>query len=140
MKSLQEATKCLQFIRSYKQKNAVIHYQDLGVQRLLLQNSEEELMDYIYEILGPIMEYDYHRKGDLLVTLLAYLQNNQNIKEAAESISIHFNTLTYRLKKIEQLLGLDLTIFKYPSCCQSLSFFQGQTFAFIQQENIRNDI
>lgn len=107
-KSLQEASKCLQFIRSYHQKNAVIHYKDLGVQRLLLQNSEEELIEFIYESLGPLMEYDQNRKGDLLTTLFAYLQNKQNIKEAAESIPIHFNTLTYRLKKIEQLLGIDL--------------------------------
>ena len=107
-KSLHEAGKCLQFIRSYKQKSAVIHYQELGVQRLLLQNSEEELVDYIYEILGPVIEYDQHRKGELLTTLFAYLHHNQNSKAAADSIPIHFNTLTYRLKKIEQLLGIDL--------------------------------
>ncbi|MGG5254289.1 helix-turn-helix domain-containing protein [Neobacillus sp. SM06] len=107
-KSLQEASKCLQFIRSYNQSKAVIHYQELGVQRLLLQNSEEELIDFIFEILGPAIEYDQNRKGELLTTLFTYLHHNQNSKAAAESIPIHFNTLTYRLKKIEQLLGIDL--------------------------------
>lgn len=107
-KSFHEAVKCLQFIQGFGQKNKLVSYKDLGVQRLLLQNSEEELIDFIREVLGPVMEYDVSRKGELLPSLFAYLEHNQNAKEAAEAIHVHTNTLTYRLKRIEELLSTDL--------------------------------
>ncbi len=108
-KSLQEATKCLQYIHSYGQKNSVISYKDLGVQRLLLQNSEEELNDFINEVLGPLIDYDKSRKGELLPSLITYLEFNQNAKEAAEAIHVHTNTMLYRLKRMEEILSIDLT-------------------------------
>jgi sugar diacid utilization regulator len=108
-KSMQEAAKCLQFLHSYGEKNQVISYKELGVQRLLLQNSEEELIDFINEVLGPLFEYDQSRKGELLPSLFAYLEHNQNAKEAAESIHVHTNTLMYRLKRIEDILSTDLS-------------------------------
>jgi sugar diacid utilization regulator/GAF domain-containing protein len=108
-KSMQEAAKCLQFLQSYGGQNQVISYKDLGVQRLLLQNTEDELIDFINEILGPLFEYDQSRKGELLPTLFAYLERNQNAKEAAESIHVHTNTLMYRLKRIEEILSIDLS-------------------------------
>ncbi|WHY88420.1 helix-turn-helix domain-containing protein [Neobacillus novalis] len=108
-KSLHEAAKCLQFLHSFGRKNQVISYKELGVQRLLLQNSEEELIDFINEFLGPLFEYDQSRKGELLPSLFAYLDYNQNAKEAAEAIHIHTNTLMYRLKRIEDILSTDLS-------------------------------
>ncbi|MGG1677110.1 helix-turn-helix domain-containing protein [Neobacillus sp. NRS-1170] len=108
-KSLQEAAKCLQFLRSFRGKNQVISYKDLGVQRLLLQNSEEELTDFIREVLGPLIDYDQSRKGELLPSLFAYLEHNQNAKEAAEAIHVHTNTLMYRLKRIEDILSTDFS-------------------------------
>ena len=41
-------------------------YTDLGVQRFILQNSEEELIDFIQEVLGPLIEYEQSRKGELV--------------------------------------------------------------------------
>jgi sugar diacid utilization regulator len=108
-KSIQEAAKCLQFLHSYGGENQVISYKDLGVQRLLLQNNEDELIDFIIEVLGPLFEYDQSRKGELLPSLFAYLEHNQNVKEAAESIHVHTNTLLYRLKRIEEILSTDLS-------------------------------
>ena len=108
-KSMQEAAKCLQFLQSFGGKNQVISYKELGVQRLLLQNTEEELIDFIIEVLGPLFEYDQSRKGELLPSLFAYLEHNQNAKEAAESIHVHTNTLMYRLKRIEEILSTDLS-------------------------------
>jgi len=108
-KSLQEAAKCLQFLQSFGGENQIISYKELGVQRLLLQNTEEDLIDFLIEVLGPLFEYDQSRKGELLPSLFAYLDHNQNAKEAAESIHVHTNTLMYRLKRIEEILSTDLS-------------------------------
>jgi sugar diacid utilization regulator len=108
-KSAHEAQKCLNFIKSYSVPNKVIHYGDLGVQRLLLQNTEEELIEFILEILGPLLQYEQFRKGELMPTLLLYLENNQQAKETAEALHIHANTLNYRLKRIKEILAADFT-------------------------------
>ncbi|MDQ0412248.1 helix-turn-helix domain-containing protein [Mesobacillus stamsii] len=108
-KSLQEAAKCIQFIKSNGAKNQIISYRDLGVQRLLLQNSEGELTDFMEEVLGPLITYDKSKKGELMPTLFAWLEHNQKAKEAAESLHIHTNTLMYRLKRIEEILGVSLS-------------------------------
>lgn len=108
-KSYKEATNCLKFIQTYHFENSVLSYSDLGVQRFILQNSEEELFDYIHEVLGALLEYEQTRKGELLTTLFVYLEQNQNMKKTVEMLHIHANTLTYRLKRIEDILLIDLT-------------------------------
>ncbi len=41
-------------------------------------------------------------------TLEAYLRHSGNTRETCRELFIHRNTLTYRLRKIEELLRLDL--------------------------------
>ncbi|MEH7502522.1 helix-turn-helix domain-containing protein [Neobacillus drentensis] len=106
--SFVEATKCIKFLKNYLFDHRVLSYTDLGVQRFILQNSMEELIDFIQEVLGPLIEYEQSRKGELLSTLIVYLDQNQNIKKTADSLHIHTNTLSYRLKRIEEILLTDL--------------------------------
>jgi sugar diacid utilization regulator len=106
--SFVEATKCIQFLKNYLFDHRVLSYTDLGVQRFILQNSKEELIDFIQEVLGSLIEYEQSRKGELLSTLIGYLDHNQNIKKTADALHIHTNTLTYRLKRIEEILLTDL--------------------------------
>lgn len=106
--SFVEATKCIKFLKNFSFDDRVISYTDLGVQRFILQNSEEELIDFIQEVLGPLIQYEQSRKGELLSTLIVYLDQNQNIKKTAETLHIHTNTLSYRLKRIEEILVSDL--------------------------------
>jgi DNA-binding PucR family transcriptional regulator len=107
--SFKEATNCIKFMKTYRFDDKILSYTDLGVQRFILQNSEEELVDFIYEVLGSLIEYEKSRKGDLLMTLFVYLEQNQNTKKAADALHIHTNTLNYRLKRIEEILAIDLT-------------------------------
>jgi sugar diacid utilization regulator len=106
--SFVEATKCIKFLKNFSFDDRVISYTDLGVQRFILQNSTEELIDFIQEVLGSLIQYEQSRKGELLSTLIVYLDQNQNIKKTADSLHIHTNTLSYRLKRIEEILVTDL--------------------------------
>ena len=107
--SFKEATKCIKFLKNYHFDHHVLYYTDLGVQRFILRNSEEELIDFIQEVLGPLIQYEQSRKGELLNTLMAYLDQNQHIKKTADLLHVHTNTLNYRLKRIEEILLTDLT-------------------------------
>lgn len=108
-KSFKEAVKCIKFLKNYHFEHHILCYTDLGVQRFILQNSEEELIDFIQEVLGSLIEYEQSRKGELLSTLIVYFEQNQNIKKTADSLHIHKNTLNYRLKRIGEILMTDLT-------------------------------
>jgi hypothetical protein len=57
--------------------------------------------------LGPLLEGGSGNE-DLLLTLRAFLDAGQNAKEAARDLHVHRNTLTYRLRRIRNLLALDL--------------------------------
>ncbi|WP_057914169.1 PucR family transcriptional regulator [Peribacillus muralis] len=108
-KSAQEASKCLQFIQGHNLRTNVLKYSVLGIHRLLLQSSEEELKDFIQETLGPLIKYDRTKKGDLLHTLIKYLENNQKGTDTAKILHLHINTLNYRLRRIEEILSMHLS-------------------------------
>ncbi|TGU70410.1 hypothetical protein EN829_065740, partial [Mesorhizobium sp. M00.F.Ca.ET.186.01.1.1] len=65
-KSSEEAVKCLQFLKNYKTGSSYISYSELGGKRLLLQNSADELTDYVLEVLGPLLSYEKSRKREFL--------------------------------------------------------------------------
>jgi len=44
----------------------------------------------------------------LLHTLEVFLYNDSNVKAAADLLHVHINTLTYRLKRIAEIGGIDL--------------------------------
>lgn len=122
--SLQEAARCLKYIEGSHFKNQVLSYTDLGVHRFIMQNSEEELKDFIHEVLGPLIEYEQSRKGELLLTLYVYLECNQNVKETSEALHIHTNTLNYRLKRMEEILSINFTESKLLNIHLAINMYQ----------------
>ena len=82
---------------------------DLGVYRLLLSiGATEELREFYYEVLGRLIEHDTRSGGELLRTLEAYFRNHASPTETAPKLNLHRNTLLYRLRRIQEVSGLDL--------------------------------
>ncbi|MDO5409210.1 MAG: helix-turn-helix domain-containing protein [Lachnospiraceae bacterium] len=63
----------------------------------------------INQRIRTLIAYDREHAAHLAETLRIYLENNQNAIQTAEALYIHRNTLTYRLKKIQEIAELDLT-------------------------------
>ena len=57
--------------------------------------------------LRPLIEYDRERGTDLLPTLRAYIGANLNLTASARAVSVHPNTIVYRLRRIKELSGRD---------------------------------
>lgn len=55
------------------------------------------------------MDYDEANEGVLLPTLRILLDNCFNWKKTAQQMYVHVNTLHYRIKKVEQLMQIDLS-------------------------------
>lgn len=76
---------------------------------LLLEHSSrsEDLREWFKRTLGLLVEYDLRNKTDMVQTLELYFDAGQKLQEAAQALHIHPNTLKYRLRRIEQVLGQD---------------------------------
>lgn len=60
------------------------------------------------QVLGDLEEYDRRRGTQLIETLEAYLSSGGSLAEAAAMLSVHRNTLSYRINRIAELSGRDL--------------------------------
>jgi hypothetical protein len=70
---------------------------------------EPALLDrFVDQTLGPLIEHDQRRKGELVKTMEAYFSSDGSVKLAGEVLFAHPHTVTYRLKQIERLTGWSL--------------------------------
>lgn len=85
-------------------------YDELGIVRLLLgTGSDPDLQAFIEEVTAPLVAYDREHDGSLLLTLRTFFDSNCSQKAAADRLFIHHKTMRYRLERIKQLNGLDLS-------------------------------
>jgi purine catabolism regulator len=88
----------------------VASYRDLGAFTLLLSVQDAEALRlYCESVLGPIEESDERYASELLRSLEAYIDRNGHWERAASDCYCHRHTLRYRIKRIEELTGRDLS-------------------------------
>ncbi|HET8975798.1 MAG TPA: PucR family transcriptional regulator [Solirubrobacterales bacterium] len=88
----------------------VASYRDLGAFTLLLSVQDgDALRLYCETVLGPIEDSDDRYAGELLRSLEAYIDRNGHWERAAADCYCHRHTLRYRIKRIEELTGRDLS-------------------------------
>ncbi len=108
--SYREAVQALAIARELGASGAALSFDELGLYRVLHAVPAHELRRYCDDLLGPLVEHDRAHGSDLLRTLEAYLRNDRNVAASARELFIHYNTLRYRLGKIDELIGgLDRT-------------------------------
>ncbi|HEV8652266.1 MAG TPA: PucR family transcriptional regulator ligand-binding domain-containing protein [Actinomycetes bacterium] len=101
-----QATKAMQIGRRIHGPGTVTRFDSLGVFRLLsLIDDTEELRSFAFESLGPLLLLAPAERDDLLRTLEALVECNLNVARAARRLYFHYNTLRYRITKLERLLG-----------------------------------
>ncbi len=86
-------------------------YGDLKLFQLLLALKErnlDQMRRFYLETLGPLVEHDERKQGDLIRTLSGFFEANGNLAKAANDLNVHRNTLVYRLERIAELTGLNL--------------------------------
>lgn len=71
--------------------------------------SFEEGTALVERLLGPIFAYEQSQEGDLIVTLRTYLDTQRSWQKTAAALFAHRQTVIYRIRKINELTGLDMT-------------------------------
>jgi PucR family transcriptional regulator, purine catabolism regulatory protein len=104
--SYSEALRSLQVGRRCGGQGTVSLFADLGLDRLLLSCAAAELEAFFTATLDPMLSYERAHPGcGLTETLEAFLGANRNVAETARVLFVHYNTVKYRLERLERLLG-----------------------------------
>lgn len=88
----------------------VVTGSQLGSHELLLAMVPEEARRvFCARLLGPLQAYDREHKTDLARTLRVFLDCSGSWTRAAQRMFVHVNSLRYRIRRIEELTGRDLS-------------------------------
>ena len=106
--SYREASRALQKLELSATQN-IAHFEELGIYRILSHELiQPDIIQFAYEVLGDLLQYDRDRDSDLLGTLRTYLECGRNVKRVSEVMFTHYNTVIYRLQRIREIAGIDL--------------------------------
>lgn len=96
--------------RAMKTKQAVMRFDEMGVYRLLYSVTDKQLLEEMREEpLKPLLDYDKKHNSNLVDTLEMYLFYDGSIQKVAAAMFTHRNTVIYRVNKIKEMLGTDLS-------------------------------
>lgn len=103
-----EVLNMLETMTRFGRRDQVVAATELGVTGLLASVADDRLLEFARRQLGPLADHDRKRGGELLKTLRAYLETGEQ-QAAAKRLGIHPNTLRYRLDRITEIVGADLS-------------------------------
>lgn len=111
--AFKEAQFAMNFIKNNKNKNkSILMYNELGIIKLFTDENGQINSVYINEMfqnyLRPLLIYDENHSADLYNTLVSFLSNDLSLKITSENLFIHVNSLRARLKKIEEVININL--------------------------------
>ncbi len=108
-RSYAQARRALATAQRFGNQGDVVAFEDLGVYRLLFHVTDPaELSGFIDQVLGPLIDYDQRHNADFVHTLGTFLAHNGNLQATARELSLHVNSVTYRMQRIQAIAGMDL--------------------------------
>lgn len=109
-KSYKEALNVLDMKSKFPEETKeIINYQELGIYQFLDVILEKRVQDqFENHSLKKLTDYDLRHNSNLVETLEVFLNNDNNINEAAKELNVHMNTLSYRLKRISEIGNINL--------------------------------
>lgn len=111
------------FPRSHRQAQFALKMQDepgrseqvtvfdqLGVYRVFADLTDPvEVEGFVRDWLAGLLDYDARKNGVLVETLSAYLECGGSLEATSKALVVHRSTLKYRLQRIREISGHDLS-------------------------------
>jgi PucR family transcriptional regulator, purine catabolism regulatory protein len=107
----QEALVALKVARKLQGPGALLHFQDVGTYRLLLDIWERDpgqIRSLYEETIGLVDQYDQSNNTQLVQTLSVFFKHDESLTETAAELFAHRHTIRYRLEKIAEITGLSV--------------------------------
>jgi PucR family transcriptional regulator, purine catabolism regulatory protein len=101
----EEARVALQVGQRLVGSGAVTNFAGLGLYRLISHVSQAELRAFVHDTLGPVLDLPEPTRSELLKSLAVLSSTRFNVAESARVLHSHYNTMRYRVTKLERLLG-----------------------------------
>lgn len=100
-----QARRATEVGRRFAGGSSTAHFDELGIHRLIgLIPERSEMTAFAEDILGELT-HDGSETDELRETLQVLLDTNLNVAEASRLQYVHYNTMRYRIGKLEQILG-----------------------------------
>ena len=93
----------------FDDKSYILSYNDLGVVRIISNLPKDLCNLYLDEIFKE--KIDEVLDGEMLLTVERFFGNSLNLSQTSRELYVHRNTMTHRLDKINELIGLDIRNF-----------------------------
>ncbi len=102
----EQARRSVHVGRQLQGTSAIAHFDDLGAFRLLsLIEDANELRNFVLEVLKELAHETDPEAADMRLTLRVLLDTNFNVAETSRRLHFHYNTLRYRITKLERMVG-----------------------------------
>jgi len=112
-RSYGQARRTIDAVVRLGRQGQVVAFEDLGIHRLLLQVPDlAELRSFAAEVLGQLGGQERQRGTELLATLACYFRENSSPQRTARSLHVHPNTVAYRIRRIQEITGLQLDSYR----------------------------
>lgn len=109
IRSHQEALNALYMCETTFPEMEFVFYGDLGLIRLIFsQTPAGEVRDFIDENLGELLKLTPRKRDEFLETLDHYFECHGNLKRMSEEMYTHYNTIVYRIRRIQEITGRNL--------------------------------
>ncbi len=112
-RSYDDARRTVEVARRMGRAGAVVAFDELGIHRLLLQVADPaQLREFAREVFGELYKHPRAAVAEYLTTLGCYFRANNSPQRASRALHVHPNTVTYRVRRVEQITSLDFTNYR----------------------------
>lgn len=109
-KSYNQALSIQNFLKNGKKDSNLLSYSDMGIYKLLLGIEDKDILEEYYaKTILPLTEYDEKNDSDLAQVLWCYLKHDGSVKDTADELFVHRNTINYKLNRAAELLNVNLS-------------------------------
>ncbi len=92
------------------QVHKINYYEDLGIYKIIVGVKNKKILQKFYDdTLGKLNDMENEKREDFLKTLSLYLKTGGNVLKVAELNNAHRNTILYRINRLQEILGVDLS-------------------------------
>ncbi len=109
-RSYREAQLALKIQRAIGAGGPIKSFDQFGIYRVLAEVEDTAAVGrFASDWLSALLEYDAQHNAELVPTLASYLEHGAKSATTATALSVHRNTVKYRVQRVREISGHDLS-------------------------------